>query len=295
MTSLYNPNGTAPAPTTGANNRTAILSSTNAAPIQVTMSSAPGWNDQDTVEFEGHATNTGVNGVFVVTQISGTIYSLNGSTGVAVGGATGYGTDYSLTPAFTVIGDGDLLQASALNPPVEGVANYGPFLYRLAGKYRLYNVFSGGRVADTDLVTAWSSLSVTSTSFNDLTSGTALLGLPSPTPVLAASDVLDIHFIGTAQHQAVVSGTSTISLGLSASLGFGSPANALIAGSTQFVDFVLDGLTNLSFTRVSLRATIGATQGPFQIGLQAAKAGSANATIIMVGSYKILAYQYRLN
>lgn len=75
---------------TGSASEKAIQSSTNASPIVVT-SASHGLVTGDTVEIAGHTTNTFANGMWEVTYLTDNTYSLDGSTGNGVGGATGTG------------------------------------------------------------------------------------------------------------------------------------------------------------------------------------------------------------
>lgn len=66
----------------------AIDSSTNASPIVVT-DVAHGLQTGDRVTIISHATNTAANGTWTVTRVDADTFSLDGSTGNGVGGATG--------------------------------------------------------------------------------------------------------------------------------------------------------------------------------------------------------------
>lgn len=66
----------------------AISSSTNASPIAVTAT-AHGLSTGDVVQIVGHTTNTNANGQWVITSTGANTFTLNGSTGNGVGGATG--------------------------------------------------------------------------------------------------------------------------------------------------------------------------------------------------------------
>lgn len=66
-----------------------ISSSTNASPIEITTSTNHGLATADVVFVTTHSTNTTANGAWLVTKISDTKFTLDGSTGVGVGGATG--------------------------------------------------------------------------------------------------------------------------------------------------------------------------------------------------------------
>jgi hypothetical protein len=79
---------------TGSSSEIAIQSSTNASPIVIT-SAAHGLVTGDTVEISGHTINTFANGMWEVTRLTDDTYSLDGSTGNGVGGATGVGRNMS--------------------------------------------------------------------------------------------------------------------------------------------------------------------------------------------------------
>lgn len=66
----------------------AITSSTNASPIQVTITSH-GFATGDVVQITGHTVNTAANGVWIVTNTGANTFTLDGSTGNGVGGASG--------------------------------------------------------------------------------------------------------------------------------------------------------------------------------------------------------------
>jgi hypothetical protein len=65
-----------------------ISSSTNASPIAIT-STAHGYSSGDTVFITGHTTNTNANGTWEITVTGANTFTLNGSTGNGIGGATG--------------------------------------------------------------------------------------------------------------------------------------------------------------------------------------------------------------
>lgn len=71
-----------------ANQTVSITSSTNASPIAIT-SATHGLVTGDYVFIQGHTTNTNANGFWRVTVSSATVFTLDGSTGNGVGGATG--------------------------------------------------------------------------------------------------------------------------------------------------------------------------------------------------------------
>lgn len=65
-----------------------IVSSTSATPIQVTVT-AHGYTSGDRVLIRNHATNTSANGVWIIGNVTANTFTLTGSVGNGVGGATG--------------------------------------------------------------------------------------------------------------------------------------------------------------------------------------------------------------
>lgn len=174
--------------------RQAIVSSTNASPIQITTGTH-GYNTGDTVEIEGHVTNTAANGIWQVTVTGTTTYLLNGSTGNGVGGATGYSVDYELQPAFQMPANGSLADVNDVVTLGEGLSNTAPFLYRAAGMYRLHDVYTANNSFGVGPTTAWSSTTFTTSSPVALTSAGALFGFSGgAAPVVRVADALEITF-----------------------------------------------------------------------------------------------------
>jgi hypothetical protein len=68
----------------------AITSSTNAAPIVVTTTANHGLSVNDRVTITDHAVNTNANGTFVLSAVTANTFTLTGTTGNGVGGATGF-------------------------------------------------------------------------------------------------------------------------------------------------------------------------------------------------------------
>jgi hypothetical protein len=66
----------------------AIVSSTNATPIQITANSH-GYVTGDIIFITGHTTNTNANGLWIITYVGVNTFTLDGSVGNGVGGATG--------------------------------------------------------------------------------------------------------------------------------------------------------------------------------------------------------------
>lgn len=102
-------------PSTGPYVTTALVSSTNASPIVVTTGTH-GLSTGDYVYIENHTTNTFANGLWRVTVSSGTVFSLDGSTGNGVGGATGI---------FKKVTNGIVTLASAVTKTIASTGNKG--------------------------------------------------------------------------------------------------------------------------------------------------------------------------
>lgn len=189
MSTDFNPDGTIPQATNPA--QVPIVSSTNTTPIVVTTGTH-GYIDGDTVEIEGHKVNTAANGLWQITKLSGTTFSLNGSTGNGVGGATGYCIDYSVNPLIQLPADlVDALDVSSIAPAIEAIGDAVPYLYMRTGKYRLYDsvIIADGGETSTSIGTGWgSSTSITSGTWTKVT------GTDATYPnALKAGDILDIE------------------------------------------------------------------------------------------------------
>lgn len=191
MSTVYNGNGSLVSATVGAGTRAAISSSTNASPIVVTYGTAPGYNTGDTIEIEGHVTNTNANAIWQVTKQTATTYALNGSTGNGVGGATGYSIDYELLPAITIPANGELADMGPIGSALEGLANPAPFLYRAAGKYRLYNTY-----LITDDIVYWATWATSTISLATPATSVVsnMFGFANPKPIFNPADWIEVSF-----------------------------------------------------------------------------------------------------
>lgn len=290
MSETYVPNGTVPAPTVGANTRYTIQSSTNASPIQVTFTAGTAINDQDTIEIEGHLVNTAANGVWVARKVSGSIYTLTGSTGNGVGGQTGYAIDYQVTPAITIPDDGDLIAASSVNPALESNANALPFLYRRAGAARLVDVYD---VDWGNTGAGWGSISVSSTSFTAMTvSPASSPGLfffasgtdPAP-PAVQAGDFFECFL--SLQGISTISGQfNTVTLGWARN---GGPFSLIVAAEGALFENSTIG-ASLAFKTGPLGATSW-----FDFAVMVNSNTGSTATFQGVGVGHLLVNHYRPN
>lgn len=148
----------------------AIASSTNATPIKITTSSNHGLVSGDTIVIRGHTVNTHANGLWIVTFVDATNFTLNGSVGNGVGGATGHVVKLSMTVdkngALTVYG------AINANTLFSGPANFSGLLTSTAGAlFRGWQHSMTGNYLDTT-VNRLIALNNTLSLFGDAGTGT---------------------------------------------------------------------------------------------------------------------------
>lgn len=309
MSEIYNANGTLPAvtkpfdPTVGPG--VAITSSTNATPIVVTAT-AHGFSTGDTVQIEGHHTNTNANGLWVVTVTGANTFSLNGSIGNGVGGATGYAVDYSINPLITIPDDGDLAVASSINPAFEGIFNNVPFLYARTGKYRLQNSWYGAQAAGSPQSTFGSSVNLPGSpgSWVDFTGLTTLVASVNPgmAPIIQNGDLLDVVFSAGLSMNFPSSGSVAppVCLGIAKNINGGG--NAIMTETAiPLVNTVTNGPAT-EIDHVVLRARVvasgvatGGSTYDFGIQIFAIATTSPHVTLTLLSGYTYLINQYRPN
>lgn len=285
MSTTYAGNGTNPTPNIGAATRAAIASSTNASPIVVTYGTAPGYNTGDTIEIEGHQTNTNANGVWQITKQTATTYALNNSAGNGVGGATGYSINYQVTPAVTIPSSGDLVSASSVAVVGENGADFMPWAYRRMGLYRLYDIYTQGT---STYGGTWSSSTVNNTlpGNNLLTNATALFGFSSPKPIVRSGDWLELSFSTT------VSQPASINLYIAPFIAY----NGGSAGTLTSSAFVIQ--TGTGFAPVTMNAMIWDLtndQATFDIGLTAWLYSAGSESLNLLNPWQIYVKHYRQN
>ena len=100
----------------------AIVSSTNAAPIKLTVT-GHGLTSGDVVDVYEHQTNTQANGRFAITVVDANSFLLVGSTGNGVGGATGHIIGRTMGATFAVPSDGDPRNAASVDVALEALAD----------------------------------------------------------------------------------------------------------------------------------------------------------------------------
>ena len=140
----YAAQGTVPKATQGAQVRKPITGGTTASPVVLHVV-GHGMNSQDTVEVEGMGGLTAsgsTESTFQITVVDADHISLNGSSGSGSYTSGGYVIDYQLQPALQIPSPADPASMVTLGPCIQGNANPAPYLYRRAGKWRLYNEYT---------------------------------------------------------------------------------------------------------------------------------------------------------
>lgn len=107
-----------------------VSGATNATPIVITTTVDHGFATHDVVEVADVGGNTAANGTWVITKLSATTFSLNGSAGNADYTSGGTVVDQSLTPQFQIPSDGDgpFIKAADVNAAFEALADRTQFL-----------------------------------------------------------------------------------------------------------------------------------------------------------------------
>jgi len=293
MSTTFNPDGTVPSSVEGWT-KVAVASSTNSSPIIITAT-GHGFNNGDTVGIEGHTVNTAANGLWVITYLSTNAFSLNGSTGNGTGTTTGYALDYSVLPQLTLPSDGDLVNASAINTPIEGSSDTIPWMYKRVGRYAVYDqVLLGTQDSNwTTGPTTWlSGTQPANSSWNDLQSLTFDPADLTPL-VVQRGDILVATFTTTFK---VTAGVSQIPLGLGIvfTSGLGSPGTAtIITGSAIAVPSGLAQVP-ISITAFYIAQASDANKR-WDISLMMHGNAGSPDTYAFCGDRQLVVQQYRSN
>lgn len=263
------------------NTQYTIASTSNTTPIQVTWSGAVPFNDGDTIEIEGHATNVNANGVWPYQKIDSTHGLLVGSTPTAAGGATGIGLDWSINPILQVPEDlVDDVDANTVNPTFQGLFDLAPYMYRRMGAYSLIDVKARD---DGAVFTTFSTTAVNAVTWTDL-GVTAITGRR----YLHYGDLLEISFFSA------LSCTASNTVAVAASLnnvGYGT----LTASAIEFAPGTSGVIVPF---HLRYRFVFGGggfpDLGPYNITIQGlSAAGTPN--IVLSGPQQLLVKHYRPN
>jgi hypothetical protein len=208
-----------------------IASSTNATPIVVTTSAPHGILDGTEVDVQNHQTNLNANGINRIGYISSTQFSLLGTVGTAVGGASG--TVQSLAPPQYTLVDGSVPPVSgAFNTPTEFNADTAAMLWLSTGSYKIVNRAEDGITQDN--LTAWDYFTITAINTWTPSNGNAAFTLPGR---LNSGDILIVEFDVNLNFACTGDGSSTfVQVALFASLfapGVAPPARVRINNSSR--------------------------------------------------------------
>jgi hypothetical protein len=259
-------------------------------------------NTGDTVEVEGHTVNTAANGQWQAVSSGASALTLVGSTGNGVGGATGQVLDYEVLPALTLPANTELADMGPLNAAIEGVANPIPFLYRLTGKYRLYNTYPTQHAEPTFTGgSAWSPTLALTTAYQPVNNGSNLLSFGLIPAVALIGDYLDIDVQVTARSTDASNPVSNVAYALALGISInGGGITAMSGSDIAFEENLSTGQAPLRPLRIRHDiAPFGIAQSTFQIALLAKRlaggGGSATTSILFEGSYNVICRHYRPN
>lgn len=100
-----------------------VTNATNATPIEITVSGAHLFGDDDFVTIDGVVGNTAANGGWTITVTSSTKFTLSSSVGNGAYVSGGTATDHSMTPQIVMPSDGDPATANSVNSPMQALAD----------------------------------------------------------------------------------------------------------------------------------------------------------------------------
>lgn len=122
----------------------AILSSTFATPIVVETAVAHLLTDGDVTVISNHATNTAANGTWIITYLTATTFSLVGSVGNGVGGATGTSRGQNLLPTYEEPDDGDAAAVADFNTGLSAVGDRSAYFMLRMGSFKIIKYMFAG-------------------------------------------------------------------------------------------------------------------------------------------------------
>lgn len=283
MSTTYNANGTIPAVTAPV--VVSIGGSTATTPIVVSAlgASLHGFATGDTVEITAHD-QTAANGLWVVTVISPSTFSLDGSVFSGVGTPTGIAQDYSVNPLITIPADGDAASASSVNPAFEGIFNAVPFLYQRAGAYRIYEEDFVAVAGNPLAISAWSSTVTAPINVWSTCTGTAAI----LTGYCRNGDVIDVSAIISSDINGGASIADRQPLAVQLTIGAASTQGtaALVNSTNAYVE-----TSNPSGRFFVTGAAAGGEAFSISIAAYEARAAVVN----LVDQYSVKYTQYRSN
>jgi hypothetical protein len=301
---IWNGNGAAPSSTKGWTPIliTAVTAGNVSTPAEITAT-GHGCNTGDTVEVFGTG-QAGIDGVNQITKIDANHFYLNGTQSEgSTGAVTAYAFNYEIQPAFQFPSDGTLADANDVVALGEGLSNAIPYLYRRAGKWStkgIYQVVLNSSFAP--IGTAWSTNSITSTTFADLantTTSTTAFGNGAYAPVVTTTDWLDITWTGSIEVYNTTS-LQTLFTGIAGALGGGTRIIPTGQGA-QFPSILLSSgplIVPFTLRAWGLASYFGASSaGTLSLSIQAAKSvsGDGTDTVGLFGPSSLLVNHYGYN
>ena len=268
-----------------------IVSSTNTAPIQVTLSGPHGRTTGDVVTVYSHQVNVSANGQWPATVISPTVLSLDGTTGVGVGGVTGRVQPLT-SPTFAVPSDGDPRNAASVDVALEALADRSAAALTMIGEYKLREDNSFAHDDAFSGATNWTA-TVSATTTPTAFSGTGL-------PRLATLDSLSTDLLEIQLDTSVsVGANATWSFALyyaTQDPGGSLSAYARIPGSTKTVAPYNQQAGSAGGTvELSLRGFVSPAKPIVELLLYVYQnGGSSPQTVITFGDYLWTIKQWRL-
>jgi hypothetical protein len=170
--------------------RKAIAGTTNATPIKVNVTTH-GYATGDSVEVFG-SQDPNAFGQWNITYVDADHFTLDGSVGTLAGAALGFVKNYSVLPYASIPSDGDLVDATNANTPVENSLNGGPFLYRLTGAQRVFEFEHTGVSDDTWAAWSTNASGIFGTSaWATIASGGSIIS-PSPAMFIDQGDIIEV-------------------------------------------------------------------------------------------------------
>lgn len=199
MGTTYYPDPQADTPRGSA--RIQIDSTTNASPIKVKTTVNHGYGAGDRVEIEG-ADDPGAAGVWNITIVDADEFTLDGSVGTLVGGAVGTVSNFTILPSATIPSDGDLVDATNANTPVENALNLGAYPGIVNARWRIVDVYNA-RLDDSTPVanTTWSATTPSTAAWSWAQNSPVWIPgvgeAPGVAPIFIDGDFIDIEFSTT--------------------------------------------------------------------------------------------------
>lgn len=225
----------------GISNAVSVVGATNAHPIVITTATPHNYNTGDLVAISFASVNTAANGLWKITVLTSTTFSLGGSWGNGVFTGAAIAINQALNPPYAIPSDGDAFNAAAFNVALEALGDRTAYLQRL-NPSGMYNLVSQSFSTTTDdTFSTWSTTSASTTGWQTLTSTTDPFGLSANPQYCNANDLFIYNFTTTLQ---VGANVTAIGPGLKVA-GAALNAYQVINGSAQQFQNLFHGGINV--------------------------------------------------